>query len=75
MRLNADLSAQDGDGIVTTVRALFAGEHGTAEPMVIVQCRRTERVSHADPLRHTIIMQTSRHQHFELENKHEAPKI
>ena len=69
LRLNADLSAEDGDGIVATVRALFAGEHGTAEPVVIVQCRRTERVSHADPLRHTIIMQTTRHQHFGSEKK------
>jgi len=45
------LSAQDGNAVVTAMRALSAVEHGTTVAMVVVQGRRAQCVGRTDPLR------------------------
>ena len=45
------LSAQDGNAVVTAMRALSAVEHGATVVVVVVEGRRTQSVRRADPLR------------------------
>ncbi len=41
---------QDVDGVEAPLRATLAGEHGPAEPVVVVEGGRAEWVGGADPL-------------------------
>ena len=45
------LSAQDGNAVVTAVRALSAVEHGAAVEMVVLQGSGAQCIGRTDPLR------------------------
>jgi len=44
------LTFEDVDGVEATLCATFAGEHGTAEAVVVVEGGGAQRVGGADPL-------------------------
>jgi len=47
------LSPEDRNGVFAAQSALFTGEHGTTELVVIIQRRGTHGIGQADPLGHT----------------------